>query len=158
VQGNRVNGFAGRLRRRVRTHRGYATPSMLPSDCALNENFALCESEAPTRGAFTGLDSAFVPSPDSPGPDPIFAVIERARAVEQLFASLGEDEGPTSEALSERAWGRQNGTIMTIRQTRAMIRRADLPLPQGKRPGGARKPLPAGIPAFVPRSDQPSRP
>lgn len=49
-----------------RTHRGYATPSMLPGDCALNENFALCESEAPTRGAFTGLDSAFVPSPDSP--------------------------------------------------------------------------------------------
>jgi len=33
----------------------------------VDRGFALCESEMPKRRTATGLDSAFVPSPDSPG-------------------------------------------------------------------------------------------
>ena len=49
-----------------------------PKDCPLNQSFALCESEAPTRETFAGLDSGFVPSPDSPAGHPCYAAIAGA--------------------------------------------------------------------------------
>src|SRR5450759_3883242 len=39
---------------------------MLPNGGMVDRGFALCESEMPKRRTATELDSAFVPSPDSP--------------------------------------------------------------------------------------------
>jgi len=66
AQGNRVNGLGSVRATEFRTTRLYRTPIMGACGCALDQNFASCESQTPGRVTTSRLDSAFVPSPDSP--------------------------------------------------------------------------------------------
>src|SRR5450759_2642285 len=65
-QGNRVNGLGSVRATEFRTTRLYRTPIMGACGCTLDQNFASCESQTPSRVTTSRLDSAFVPSPDSP--------------------------------------------------------------------------------------------